>query len=449
MRTAYVIGGGVLVAVLLLIAQAAGRRILESEVEPASAIPPEVRSTAAAKVHESFLYGRVTTVAGVLYEGWLRWGGNEEALWGHYFNGYKAKNPWLDLVPPEVIMERRSINLFGVEVAQRERPIDLGRFFMARFGDIARLEASRDDVRVTLKSGTVFELDRFAAGDFDDRLRVWDSRRGTVDLDSRQIRSIELLPAPLSSAVANLLHGTVRTRQGDFSGLVQWDREACLGSDAIEGLATDGTVRLRFDTLRSIARHAQASVLLTLLDGRQIVLSGPRGRANRGLYVDDSRYGRVLIAWDVFERVDFSAARRSPAYGDFPPGHPLTGRVTTRSGRRLTGRLVYDLDESETTETLDAPSGGVDYTIPFGLVAKIALPGLHESVQQAKVTLHSGETLELESEGDLGEGNAGLLIFVDGRKRPEFVPWVEVGQVDFDRPLAVAPPITPSAPTAP
>jgi hypothetical protein len=27
------------------------------------------------------------------------------------------------------------------------------------------------------------------------------------------------------------------------------------------------------------------------------------------------------------------------------------------------------LDESETTETLDAPSQGVDYTIPFGLIA--------------------------------------------------------------------------------
>jgi len=37
-------------------------------------------------------------------------------------------------------------------------------------------------------------------------------------------------------------------------------------------------------------------------------------------------------------------------------GRPLTGKVITRSGRRLAGRLVYDLDESETTETLDAPS---------------------------------------------------------------------------------------------
>ncbi len=64
----------------------------------------------------------------------------------------------------------------------------------------------------------------------------------------------------------------------------------------------------------------------------------------------------------------------SPAYGDFPTGRPLTGDVTTRGGRRFTGRLVYDLDESETTETLDAPSQDVTYNIPFGLIASIVLP---------------------------------------------------------------------------
>ena len=49
-------------------------------------------------------------------------------------------------------------------------------------------------MQVTLKSGTVFTLDRFAAGDIDDGVRVWDGRRGVVDLDARRIRTIELLP---------------------------------------------------------------------------------------------------------------------------------------------------------------------------------------------------------------------------------------------------------------
>ncbi|HEX9671564.1 MAG TPA: hypothetical protein VGC93_19000, partial [Thermoanaerobaculia bacterium] len=399
--------------------------------------------TAAAteEAHPGFLYGRITTDAGTTYEGRLRWGGDQEAFWVDYFNGEKDENPWVAHVPPERLpKERRPIEIFGIEIAHRERQIDLGRLFMARFGDIARIEARGREVRVTLKSGTVFDLDRLEASDFDDGVRVWDGRRGVVDLHGGveraiageigaggRIRTIELLPTAWLGGAPDQLHGTVRTRQGGFTGFVQWDREECVGTDELDGHTADGELGLRFDTIRSIARRSRDSSLVTLLDGREIVLSDTRevGHGNRGIYVDDRRYGRVLISWDAFERVDFSPGGSGPAYGDFPPGRPLTGRVTTRAGRRLAGQLVYDLDESETTETLDAPSQGVDYTIPFGRIASI-LP------QRARVTLQSGEELQLERTGDLGEGNAGMLIFVDGRERPEYVPWTDVEQVDFE-----------------
>ena len=248
---------------------------------------------------------------------------------------------------------------------------------MGRFGDIARIEASGRELRVTLKSGTVFDLDRFGADDLADGVRVWDATRGVVDLDEWRIRTIELLPTPSLDAAPYRLHGTVRTRQGDFTGFVQWDREKCVGTDELYGHTPDGALSVRFDGIRSIERNSGDGALVTLLDGREVVLSEVV-HGNRGMYVEDRRYGRVLIAWDVFERVDFSPGGSGPAYGDFPPGRPLTGSVTTRAGGRLTGRLVYDLDESETTETLDAPSQGVDYTIPFGLIASIVPPGREE-----------------------------------------------------------------------
>jgi len=265
-----------------------------------------------------------------------------------------------------------------------------------------------------------------------------------VDLGPRQIRTVELLPTARLGDVPDRLYGTVRTRQGKFTGFLQWDREEAVGRDELIGHTADGELGLRFDTIRFIARHSRNSALVTLLDGREIVLSDTRkvGHGNRGIYVDDRRYGRVLVSWDAFERVDFSPGGSGPSYGDFPPGGPLTGRVTTRAGRRLAGRLVYDLDESESTETLDALSQGVDYTIPFGLVASIVLPGRKErAAGRARVTLQSGEELQLERTGDLGDGNAGMLIFVDGRARPEYVPWTDVEQVDFDRPPAMYPPI--------
>jgi hypothetical protein len=289
----------------------------------------------------------------------------------------------------------------------------------------------------------VFDLDYFSFNDFDDGVRVWDDRQGVLDLGPSRIRTIDLLPATRAGAVPHRLHGTVRTRQGDFTGFVQWNRKEEVGPDELDGRTVDGDLSLRFDTIRSIARHSGDSSLVTLLDSREIVLSdtAEAGDGNLGIYVDDRRYGRVLISWEAFERLDFSPGGSGPAYGDFPPGRPLTGSVTTRAGRRLAGRLVYDLDESETTETLDAPSQGVDYTIPFGLIASIVLPGHEErDARRARVTLHNGEELRLERAGDLSEGNAGMLIFVDGGQRPEYVLWTDVEQVDFHRPPSMYPP---------
>jgi hypothetical protein len=182
---------------------------------------------------------------------------------------------------------------------------------------------------------------------------------------------------------------------------------------------------VRFDIIRSIARRSRDSCLVTLRDGREIVLSDSRevGHANRGINVDDRRYGRVQISWEAFERIDFSIdfslGGSGPAYGDFPPG-----------------RLVYDLDESETTETLDGTSQAVDYTIPFGSIASLVIPDPKErGAQRARVTLRNGEELQLERTGDLGERNAGMLIFVGGLPRPEYVPWTDVREVVFDRGL--------------
>ncbi len=412
------ITGWAVAAVLALLAPAAGYWFVVQNDDPVAEASPTAGEDLEAG--HSYLYGRITTFGSGTYQGRLRWGGDEEAFWGDYFNGAKQENPWIAHVPPERLKERHPIEIFGVEIASRERQIDFGRPFLARFGDIARIEARGRDVRVILKSGTVFDLDRLEASDFDDGVRVWDGSRGVIDLDSLRIRIIELLPNPSVGAATQRLHGTVQTGQGDFTGFIQWDREKCVGSDELSGL--------RFDTIRSIARDTEDNALVTLLDGGEVALTV--GDGNRGVYVDDRRYGRVLVSWDAFESLDFSPGGSGPAYGGFPAGSPLTGSVTTGAGVRLTGRLVYDLDESETTETLDAPYQGVDYTIPFGLIASILTPGRE---QRARVTLHDGEELQLEPAGDLGKENAGMLIFVQGSPSPVYVPWTDVERIDFQR----------------
>ena len=438
-RPTATLAGRMFAALIVAFALVACDQSVSHDVDVARTEPSVTAAPQASLVaHDGLIYGRVTTEDGAVHEGRLRWGREraEEALWSNYFNGVKRGNPWVAFASREELPKERIsiLRVFGKELVGYDNVMDLGRPFMARFGDIARIEPRGRDILVILKSGSVFRLNRYSADDLADGVRVWDDKGGFVDIEEWKVRTIEFFASAQPNATASPLYGTVRTRAGDFTGLVQWDRKACLGADELVGNSTAGNRSLRFDTIRSIAGRGDSS-LVTLIDGSEIVLSSTSaaGRQNSGIYVDDHRYGRVLISWDVFERVDFSAAGTVPAYGEFQPGRPLTGAVVTRSGRRLAGRLVFDLDESESTETLDAPSQGIDYTIPFSLIASIVPGPRDRGAQPARVTLLSGEVLPLERWGDLGEWNAGLLIWLEGRSHPEHVAWADVERVEFNR----------------
>lgn len=459
MTRATIAGGAVAAALVLLLAIAAGYRFFYRDV-PADAEMPATTAGASApspapaasgpappaETYQGFLYGRVTTVKKVTYEGRLRFAaGGQEAFWSNDFNGAKRENSWVAHVPPGRLPTATiATRILGIKVSEKQGPIDTHRPFLVRFGELVRIDARGRDVRATLKSGTVLNLDRFGASDFDDGVRVWDAKHGVVDLDTLQIRTIELLATPPLTGLPQRLQGTVHTRQGDFTGFIGWNRENYLGTDELDGRTDAGDASLRFDTIRSIVRRSEESSLVTLRDGREVVVSDTQeaGDGFRGLYVDDRRFGRVMISWAAFERIDFTPGGSGPAYGDFPPGRPLMASVATRDGRHLAGRLVYDLDESETTDTLDAESQGVDYTIPFALIASIAPlePGAG-GIHRAKITLHSGKELQLERSADVGRSHAGLLIYTPGRERPDYVRWEELQQIDLDRPPAISPPI--------
>src|SRR5262245_26913916 len=206
----------VLVVALLVVAR---RNAGPAAVAPA--VTPAAGEALPASETQGFLYGRVTTVDGTTHEGRLRFGGDQEAFWSDYFNGSKRGNPWLAQLPAEKRPKEHSkFEVFGFKVAERETTREVSRLFVSRIGEIARIEASGRDVRVTLKSGTMFNLDRFGASDFDDGVRVWDDAGRAVDLDAAQIRTIDLLPTPPLSGAPRRLHGTVHTEQGDFTGFI-------------------------------------------------------------------------------------------------------------------------------------------------------------------------------------------------------------------------------------
>jgi len=376
------------------------------------------------------LYGRVAASDGTVYEGRLRWGSDQEALWVGYFNGYKDENPWIAYAPTE----RRSVGILGMRIASWEGEANGRRPFMARLGDMTRVERSGRDLLVTLKSGSEFVLDRMAADDFGGGMRVWDEAAGTIDLREMDVRSVEFLPAPEIGEAPRPLYGTVYTTHGELTGLIEWNRAQSLTSDELLGLTSGVALILPFDTIRSIAPRAEGGATVALVDGTEVVLEGTRDvdDDNLGTYVDDPRYGRVSVSWDALERVEFSPVDGAPSYDDFPAGRLLFGSVTNRSGDRFEGRLVYDLDESETTETLDAPIEGLNYTIPFGLIEAIVFTRPSQSAGYATVTLRTGEELRLELTGDLSPDNTGVLVLSEDGGEPKWVPWGDVARIDLD-----------------
>jgi len=437
----------------LLLAVLSGRQAVRDDVDPR---PNQVLAGSAAiepVPSAGLLYGRVTTTDGVVHEGRLRFGGDEEALWSHYFNGRKVVNPWAESAPSSALVRTQPREIAGIGFGSVERKIDLERPFMVRLGDIARIDAERRTLSVTLRSGDVVTLDRFEADDFADGIRVWHDT-GMVDLDEWSIRSVEFVSPPEDMTGPAPLRGIVRTSSDEFAGLLQWDREEAFVTDLLEGIGREGEpVSIRFAGIAAIERVSATAIRVVPKDGGRVVMTDLAGpMPHRGIYVDDARYGRVLVSWDAVETVvlgtDGDTAPPPPDFGAFTGGIPLSGTVTTRSGERLAGRLVYDLDESRTIETLDAPWEGVDYTIPFGLVASIQPAALYDEPGATGVTLRSGEVLSLEPEGDLGPQVAGVLIFpaADGEATAgrssggaadvagaKFVPWSEVARVDFER----------------
>src|SRR5688572_29089278 len=128
------IAGGAFVTALVVLVIVARYPALEQDVESAAAAAPaSTASASSAEVRAGFLYGRIITVDDSSYEGRLRWGGDQEAFWGDYFNGAKKGNPWAvhDPLQPK---ERSGLEVFGFKLGGEDRSINFRRLFLARFG---------------------------------------------------------------------------------------------------------------------------------------------------------------------------------------------------------------------------------------------------------------------------------------------------------------------------
>jgi len=375
-----------------------------------------------------YLYGTVETTSGNSYTGLLRWG-REEAFWDDHFNGSKQDEPATGRLPRGYRRAPRKVEVFGLEVSGPWERAWSQRQLIVRFGDLKEIRPRGSDrADIVLRNGDTLRIDG-GSNDLGGKITVWDATVGKIDVDWDRTRSIKFAATPASARPAGQrLSAKVRTTVGEFSGYLQWDKEEALTVDELDGDTDDGDVSLPMGRIRAIERRSRRSARVELVDGRVLELSGTNDvdSSIRGIVVEDTRFGRVELPWDVFERADIEIAKDSGrGYDDYAPLGAIRAKVTLRGGKVREGRIAYDLDETYLWEMLNGNQDDVDYDIPFAYVKQIRPLG-----RRSEVVLDNGQKLRLEGQTDVGEDHGGIA-FLDGGDEDDYVIWDDVELVEI------------------
>lgn len=370
------------------------------------------------------LYGRVTTAAGGIYEGWIRWDKNEGS-WADILNGSKEM-PYENLREAEELGTKgetdreRSVEFLGIRVSWDEDSDDYPSSAESgiRFGHVRRLAVLDDDAAVlTLKSGEEVEL---SGGSTDlgtgvRGIEIDDPERGLVELRWRDLESVDFGPAPARSGEgprASRIHGTLEDRWGNrFTGYIAWDLDEILTSDELDGDERGRKRAIRFADIAAIERAGSSSSRVTLSNGEEVRLSGSNdvNSSNRGIQVSDPGLGQVQVGWSSFGSLRLHPADRVADYDAFDGGHRLRGTVETEDGRTHSGWIRWDNDEEWSWELLDGDYRGVTFDVEFGNIERIE----KRSTRSAEVVLRDGRTFELEGSNDVDRGNKGIFVRTD------------------------------------
>ncbi|MCP4897522.1 MAG: hypothetical protein GY906_11170 [bacterium] len=383
--------------------------------------------------YQGFIYGTITTRSDTAYTGVLRWN-TEEAFWDDLFHSSKEEVQFAEKYEKEARDSDRDENwwhVFGRKIGIRVEG-DPSRVLAVRFGDLKEIRVvGRNSAELLLKNGSTLEV-RGYSNDVGATVKVRDTTLGDIEVPWKKIKKIAFAATPTDADPGVFrLAGTVDTDAGELRGYIQWDEQECLSTDRLDGETEDGDLSIEMGRIARIERRNRRSSIVTLRDGRELVMDGTNdvNNDNRGIFVEDPRYGRVAVQWNEFRSVDFDAPGGSGrSYDEFSAQEPLRGTVTERDGTRHTGRLIWDLDESQEWEMLDGIGQDLDYAIPFAMIAALEPVGSHGT----RVELRSGEQIELEEGQDVSERNDGVVVISESGKET-YIAFSDITRVEFDR----------------
>jgi hypothetical protein len=384
-----------------------------------------------------------------VYEGPIRWG-KEEVYWNDIFNAAKVRNEnlrYLSNNEREDLDERQfyhrhdggdswgrwASNTFAWRWDDNNYDRDYTHQFSCQFGEIKSLKPQGSKwVDVELQNGMKFELSGDGYNDVGLDIRVIDSELGDIEIYWNRIEQIEFIntPAKLANRFGRPLYGTVESFGQKFTGYIQWDHDERLSVDKLDGDSDDGDLAIEFDKISSIIRMGNRCRVV-LKSGREIELEGSNdvNRENRGVIVMNKDVAGIDIPWSEFDKITFE--EKTPgalvSYGQYKTQKELSATVRTFGGESYSGRLVFDLDEEYDFELLQGRQRDFEYTTAFRNVKKIRT---HDD-DRCEVVLKNGEKLMLSDGQDVNERNQGVLIFAQGKDKPQYVPWNKVSEIEF------------------
>jgi len=420
------------------------------------------------------LWGRVSTVSGERYEGFIVWqGAVDGASWTDFVDSRTALAPdkyrdWL--VAADISQPTRTIELPGYRVSWNEEHPDFPSQteFAVRFGHLAAVSASEGGgAEFIFRPGSGGQSGRNAVRlsvvrprAYTPVLWIYDREKGGTRVNWGELQRVDFEPAPAGSSASSpvapragsgeesfRLYGTVEDRFGrSFTGYIAWDSDEILGSEELNGSDEERNDHsIAFKDIAEIERSLSGS-RVTLRSGETLELSGTNdvNSDNRGIRIFDPALGEVEVEWEEFGLLRLHPpADAVAAYESFVPVHSLSGTVTTQAGDQFRGRLRWDAEHELAWELLRGESEGVKFGIEFGRILQIS----RLEVSGARVTLRDGRSFEMSGTPDFDWDSRGIFVFPasatddgeagnrqlrEGEEQPwRYITWEEFAEVRF------------------
>jgi len=386
---------------------------------------------------QGFMYGKVSTRDGNEYIGLIQWGG-EEIFWSDFFNASKLNAKVFGHILDERKDDEQDNSWLGIDWSLsgiwEDRHSWTVHEFVCQFGNIQSLEYRRDKrMLLTLKNGSVLEIGGSGYNDVLASIYVFDEEIGKIKISADRVRLVEFRQGPkrINEKPGDAISGTVFTTNGkEYKGMIQWDHDERTSNEKLDGEADGRDLSIPFAKISNI-RPLRSGSKVTLGSGRQFLLTGTNdvNYKNKGIYVTHPDFGRVDIPWSYVEQVDFDEKPWSgPSFNDFKKPKQLSGRVTMLNGKKVSGYIVFDLDEIWGFEILDGDANKIRYQIPFSSIKSIT----PKNYNYSWIVLRNGDKVLLGDRRDVTDENGGLLIFDSRESEAVRVDWEMIEQIDFN-----------------